>query len=84
MELRRGKAQNGDNIAFLNGRNESVKGRILRKQEGTLEDVLNTATYQKIIPTAKNLNEAMAFVKQIYPSTEGTFTTYEFEINQQE
>lgn len=82
IELRRGKPQNGDNITFLNGRNESVRGRILRKQAGTLFDVLNLVTYKKIIPTAETLDDAMAFVKQIYPSTEGMFTTYEFDLEQ--
>jgi ASC-1-like (ASCH) protein len=84
IELRRGTPQNGEKIAFLNSKNESVKGRILRKQEGTLEDVLNATTYKKIIPTANNLDEAKAFIKQIYPSTQGTFTTYEFELDQKE
>ena len=41
VELRRGKVQNGDAITFLNGRNESLSGKILRKREGALEDVLN-------------------------------------------
>ena len=81
IELRRGTPQNGEKIAFLNGRNESVKGRILRKQEGTLEDVLNPATFKKIIPTANSLNEAKAFIRQIYPQTDGPFTTYEFELD---
>ena len=71
IELRRGTPQNGEKIAFLNGRNESVKGRILRKQEGTLEDVLNAATFKKIIPTANNLDEAKAFIRQIYPQQTG-------------
>jgi ASC-1-like (ASCH) protein len=78
--LRRGKARKGECISFLNGRNESVRGRILKKNEGNLEDVLNATTYKKIIPTAKNLNEALDFVKKIYQSTEGEFTAYEFEI----
>ena len=82
IELRRGKPQNGDKITFLNGRNESVKGRILRKQEGRLLEVLNSATYKRIIPTAETLDEAVTFVKQIYRSTEGTFTTYEFDLEQ--
>jgi len=81
IELRRGKSQNGDSIAFLNGQKQFVKGRILRKREGKLEDVLNTATYRKIIPTAKSLDEALAFVKQLYPSTDGTFTAYEFQLD---
>jgi len=82
IELRRGKSQNGEKIAFLNGRKESVKGKILRKQEGTFEEVLNATTYRKIIPTANSLDEAKAFIKQIYPQTDGTFTTYEFELDQ--
>jgi ASC-1-like (ASCH) protein len=82
VELRRGKIQNGDVITFLNGRSESISGRILRKKEGKLEDVLNTMNYNQIIPTAKNLDEAKVFIRRLYPSTRGTFTTYEFEIEE--
>jgi ASC-1-like (ASCH) protein len=82
VELRRGKVQNGDAITFLNGRNESLSGRILRKKEGALEDVLNVVNYKQIIPTAKNLDEAKAFIRRLYPSIEGTFTAYEFEIEE--
>jgi len=57
-----------------------AKGRILCFRGGKLEEVLNAGNYKKIIPTAENLGEALAFVKKIYPSTEGTFTAYEFEL----
>ncbi len=81
IELRSGKSLNGDRIVFLNGQRQCVKGRILRKQEGRLADVLNVDTYRKIVPTARSLDEALAFVKHIYPLTNGTFTTYEFQLN---
>ncbi len=81
IELRSGKCLNGDRIAFLNGQRQCVKGRILRKREGKLEDVLNADTFRKIVPTASSLDEALAFVKQIYPSSDGPFTTYEFQLN---
>jgi ASC-1-like (ASCH) protein len=81
IELRSGKPVNGDNITFLNGRRQTVRARVLRKQEGKLEDVLNAVTYRKIVPTAKSLDEAFAFVKEIYPLANGTFTTYEFQID---
>jgi ASC-1-like (ASCH) protein len=80
IELRSGKSVNGDSITFLNGRGQTVKARILRKQEGRLEDVLNAVTYRKIVPIAKSLDEALAFVKEIYPLADGTFTTYEFQL----
>ncbi|HEX9262690.1 MAG TPA: ASCH domain-containing protein [Candidatus Bathyarchaeia archaeon] len=80
IELRRGNPRSGEKIIFLNGRNKSAKVRILCFREGKLEEVLNAGNYTKIIPTAENLGEALAFVKKIYPSTEGTFTTYEFKL----
>ena len=83
IELRSGKSLNGENITFLNGRRQTVKGRILRKREGKFEDLLNAATYLKIVPVAKSLDEAVAFVKEIYPLTEGTFTAYEFQLNKE-
>jgi ASC-1-like (ASCH) protein len=83
IELRSGKSLNGESITFLNGRRQTVKARILRKREGKLDEVLNVDTYRKIVPTAKSLDEAVAFVKQIYPLTDGTFTAYEFQLNPQ-
>lgn len=80
VELRKGKPRNGEKIAFLSGRNKMIRGRILRKREGKLEELLNIQTYKKIVPCAKNLEEAKAFIKKIYPSTEDLFTAYEFEV----
>jgi ASC-1-like (ASCH) protein len=80
IELRSGKSLNGENITFISGRRQTVKARILKKQEGKLPEVLNVETYMKIVPTARSLEEAVAFVKQIYDSTDGVFTTYEFRL----
>jgi ASC-1-like (ASCH) protein len=83
IELRRGISRHGDSILFLGGRGESIKVHILKKQEGKLEDLLNRTTYSKIVPPAKNLDEAFEFIKNIYPFTEGTFTTYEFRLDEE-
>jgi ASC-1-like (ASCH) protein len=83
IELRKGTSQRGDCIAFLNGQRQCVKGRILRKREGKLLDILNVTTYRKIVPTARSLDEAITFVKQLYQTTDGTFTAYEFQLNQE-
>jgi ASC-1-like (ASCH) protein len=80
IELRSGKSISGNSITFINGIGQTVKARILRKQEGKLEDLLNPVTYRKIVPKATSLDEALAFVKKIYPLTEGTFTMYEFQL----
>ncbi len=80
IELRKGRPIDGDNIIFLSGRGEKAIARIIARNEGTLEEVLNETTYKKIVPTAKNLAEALSFIAEIYPSAEGVFTTYEFQL----
>ncbi len=80
IELRKGKPLDGDNIIFLSGRGEKAIAHIIAKNEGKLEEVLNEGTYKKIVPTAKNLGEALSFIAGIYPSAEGVFTTYEFQL----
>ncbi len=60
-----------------------MRARILRTHEGRLEEVLNVDTYRQIVPSAKNLDEAFAFVRKIYPLTDGAFTTYEFQLREE-
>ena len=83
IEIRKGKQRKGATITFLSGRNQSIKGTILRKCEGKLEDVLNVDTYRKIVPAASNVDDALTFVKDIYPIADGPFTTYEFRLNKE-
>ncbi len=83
IDLRRGKQSKGDTIVFLSGHMQFVKGRIVKKQEGTLQELLNEDTYKKIVPIAKNLDEALVFIKEIYPLTDDIFTAYEFQLNKE-
>lgn len=83
IDLRRGKQSKGDTIVFLSGHRQFVEGRIVKKQEGTLQELLNEDTYKKIVPIAKNLDEALVFIKEIYPLTDDLFTAYEFQLNKE-
>ncbi len=83
IDLRRGKQRSGDTIVFVSGNRQYIKARILRKQQGSFQELLNEDTYKKIVPTAKNLDEAVIFIKQIYPSTDEIFTAYEFQVNKE-
>lgn len=65
IELRKGKARKGDEVVFQCGR-RIVRGRITRKEEGTLEDVLRQDNYKKIIPIANSLEEAIDYLKRLY------------------
>jgi len=78
IELRRGKAKQGNNAVFQCGRN-IIKGIIVKKEEGSLTDALRGDNYKNIIPSANTLEEAINYIKKLYGTTEGVFTAYYFE-----
>jgi ASC-1-like (ASCH) protein len=79
VELRRGKIKRGDYAVFLTGRSQPLKVKITRKQEGTIEELINISTFRSIVPTAPNPDGAIEYIRKIYSSLEGTFAAYEIE-----
>ena len=82
IEIRKGKAFRGSQIVFIAGvrRGEMVtlKAKILDKKEGSLAELLTESNFKRAIPIAESLNEAIAYVQNIYPN-ETMFTSYYFE-----
>ena len=81
IELRKGKAKQGKEAVFLCGR-KILRGRIIKKEEGTLTEVLRQDNYEKIIPIANSLEEAIDYLERLYGTTEGIFTAYFFDLHQ--
>jgi len=81
IELRRGKAKQGSNAVFQCGM-KIIRGIIVRKEEGSLTDVLRQDNYKKIIPTAHDLEEAIKFIEKLYKTIEGIFTAYYFKLKE--
>jgi len=77
IELRKGKAKTGDQAVFQCGRN-ILRGKIIRKDVGSLQALLPSLNFKEIIPTACNLEEAKAYIEKLYGTTDGTFTAYKF------
>jgi len=77
IELRKGKAKFGDQAVFQCGRN-ILRGKIVRRDEGSLPALLPSLNFKEIIPTARNLEEARAYIEKLYGTTDGTFTAYKF------
>jgi ASC-1-like (ASCH) protein len=61
IELRRGRAREDDKTVFQCGR-IILRGTIVRKEQGSLTDVLRQDNYKNIIPSANNLDEAIAYL----------------------
>ena len=81
IELRRGKAMKGDVAVFQCGRS-ILRRKIIKKEEGTLTEVLRQGNYKKIIPIANSLEKAIDYLKKLYGTTEGIFTAYFFDLCQ--
>jgi len=67
----------GEKAVFQCGR-EILRARIVKTQEGNLQDILTVSNYKQIISLATDLEEAMAYLKKLYGSTDGIFTAYSF------
>ena len=80
IELRKGKAKAGDQAVFQCGRN-ILKGKIISKDEGNLSTLLHNLSFKEIIPTANSIEEATAYIKKLYGTTDGTFTAYKFALS---
>ena len=81
IAVRRGKALNGNDAIFQCGRN-ILRGTIIKKEEGSLTDILRQDTYKNIIPIARTLEEAIIYLKGRFGIDEGTFTAYNFGLSQ--
>ncbi len=80
IELRKGKAKAGDQAVFQCGRN-ILRGKIISRGEGKLSILLSHLNFKQIIPTANNIEEATAYIKKLYGTTNGTFTAYRFALS---
>jgi ASC-1-like (ASCH) protein len=75
IELRKGKAKSGDQAVFQCGR-KVLRGKIVKKDEGSLVTLLQSLNFKQIIPTANSVEEATAYINKLYGSTDGMFTAY--------
>ena len=77
VELRKGKAKAGEQAVFQCGR-DIVRARITEKREGSLPSLLRSFPCDQIIPTARSVEEAEAYIRGLYGATGGTFAAYRF------
>jgi len=75
VDLRRGKAKQGDFAVFLCGR-KVVRKRIIKRVEGEVCELITEKNYCQFVPVAHSRNEVLARLKKLYSDVDGTFTAY--------
>jgi ASC-1-like (ASCH) protein len=76
IDVRKGNPKHGDIAVIQSGPTACLRMHILKKETGRLREVIREDNYRQIIPTAKNLQEALNYLQRFYGSEEGIFTAY--------
>ena len=77
VEVRKRRMEKGDDAVFLCSK-WMLKGKIVRKEQGRLCDVVNGSNFRDVVPVAKDLGEALSYIERLYGKSEDEFTAYYF------
>jgi ASC-1-like (ASCH) protein len=75
IDVRKGTAWNGNTAKFQCGPNY-LELPIIKKETGKLTEVIRQDNYTSVIPNARNLDEALNYLRRLYDGDNGIFTAY--------
>jgi ASC-1-like (ASCH) protein len=75
IDVRKGAARRGEVAVFQSGKN-CLELQIIWKETGKLSEVVRKDNFRQIISTAQNLEEALDYLRRLYPIDEAIFTAY--------
>jgi ASC-1-like (ASCH) protein len=75
IEVRKGRPWSGAVAIFQSGANY-LELPIVKKETGTLREVITQENFKSIVPTAEQLKDALDYLHGIYGTKEGVFTAY--------
>ncbi len=75
IDVRKGNPRQGNTAVFMSGPN-ILRLTILKKETGTLDQIIRDDNYRFIIPTALTLQDAFNYLQAIYGSDVYSFTAY--------
>ena len=75
IDVRKGTGKNGDFALFQCGPH-ILRFIIVKREVGTLGDIVRLDNYLQIIPTAADIHDAIAFFQRLYGECAGFFAAY--------
>ena len=75
IDVRKGQGRRGDIAVFQCGKSH-LRFAIVKKETGTLIEVIRNDNYRQVIPSAQSLEEALSYLQQLYGAYSGVFTAY--------
>ncbi len=76
IDVRKGTPRKGSTAVFQSGASY-LEFPIIKREVGTLEEIVTPENFQSVIPTARTLEEARSYLYRIYLSNDGgAYTAY--------
>ena len=75
IDVRKGSPQHGDTAVFISGPYRLTL-RIVKTQSGKLTDVVGLDNFRQVIPSAADVDDALAYFRRLYGNCDGVFTAY--------
>ena len=75
IDVRKGKPREGDHVLFVSGP-QRLEMRIVGRQMGSLLELIREDNFKLVVPSARSVEEARAYLGGFYGGYEGMFTAY--------
>ncbi len=75
IDVRKGDSYDGEVAVYLSGR-KVLRMRIVKKETGMLAQVVRVDNFRLVIPSAGTVENAIAYLRDLYVGYEGVFTAY--------
>jgi ASC-1-like (ASCH) protein len=75
IDIRKGSPHRGVVAVYLSGRNV-LRMKIVKKETGRLREILRSDNCRLVIPSALMLDDALAYLRELYIDYDGVFTAY--------
>ncbi len=81
IDVRKGNPAKGE-VAVIQCGNNYLRLPIVKKETGTLAEVIRADNFKLVIPSAATLDAALGYLRGLYGSDGGIFTAYYLENKQ--
>jgi ASC-1-like (ASCH) protein len=75
IDVRKGKPHSGETAVFEAGRHV-LRLKIVKKESGSLMDLVRSDNFKQVIPSAGTLEDAVDYLRRLYGDCEDVFTAY--------
>lgn len=80
IDIRKGEPHRGE-FAFFQSGQKMLQRRIIKRETGRLTELVCGDNYWIVIPSAKKLQDAIDYLKNLYCDYDGVFTAYYVDDN---